>query len=110
MKNEIKCFDKQMASFYEYIANKDRIIFNGSFRSGKTTFLKSFVNEHFKEMYYFDSNYEDICFNDMFFALNPDLDFWNERKQRILLIIILKYVYLVYFVMNFQSLFMRAKF
>lgn len=52
MKNEIKCFDKQMASFYEYIANKDRIIFNGSFRSGKTTFLKSFVNVHFKEMYY----------------------------------------------------------
>lgn len=82
VKNEIKCFDKQMDSFYEYIANKDRIIFNGSFRSGKTTFLKSFVNVHFKEMYYFDSNYEDICFNDMFFALNPDLDFWNEEKTK----------------------------
>ena len=82
VKNEIKCFDTQIKVFYEYIANKDRIVFNGSFRSGKTTFLKAFVNAHFKEMYYYNSNYKDVCINDMFLALNPDLNFWNEEKTK----------------------------
>lgn len=73
----IPSFDK----FVKELESKRKILFKGDFRAGKTTFLKQFLNQNNKNIYYLDSNRNDITNKDIALAFCPYAKCWIENEK-----------------------------
>lgn len=68
-------------NFEEVLSSNKRIAFVGDFACGKTTALKLFARSKRDNIFYFDAKYNEIGKREIFYALRPDIDFWNNNTE-----------------------------
>lgn len=67
--------------FKKILDNKKRILFKGDYRCGKTTFIKRFIKENFKNAFYIDSKGTKLEDTDVLYTLKPYVKFLCENTQ-----------------------------